>query len=111
MSNLFKTAIEAVFDAAWLTSVNDGVTVVNGSNSASGIVQYMNDIEVDSMRLSEGRTGFVKVKADDIGTITADAEVTVAGKRIFVTKVETDPSGALTRIDFHESQPVPESYQ
>ena len=107
MATLFKTAIEAVFDAAWLTSVNGGVTVVNGSNSAKGIVSY--DVDVTMGReLNAPRTGTVKCKTDDIGTVDTDGVITVDGARVFVTRTSVDPAGALTAIEFSETQPVPE---
>ena len=106
MATLFKTAIEAVFDAAWLTSVDDGGTVTNGDNSASGIVVYDEAMEIDSQRLSEDRTGYVKCKFDDIGDIEPDAVVKVDGVRVWVTSTALDAAGALLRIDFMTSQPV-----
>lgn len=108
MSTLFKDAIEAVFDQAWIVSVDDGVTVINGDNSTTGIVVYDEETELDSQRLNENRTGYVKVKFDEIGDVEPDNEVTVDGVRVFVTTTALDAAGALLRIDFTSSQPISE---
>ena len=107
MSNLFKTAIEAAFTATWLTSVDGGVAVVNGDNTAQGIVSYDTANQIGA-QLSSDVTGNVAVLIDDIGDVEIDSQVTVDGTRVFVTNTTEDAAGAILRISFRESRPVPE---
>jgi hypothetical protein len=104
MSNIFKTAIEGTF-ATWLASVGGGVDVVNGSESAKGIVKYDTAVDMGES-LTRVRTGRVHVLTDDIGVIDVDGTVKVDGKRVFVTAVNIDAAGAKTIINFSESNPV-----
>ena len=108
MANMFKSLIEDKFNAVWLPSVDGGVAVVNGSNSTQGIVFYDTGVNLENRQISEAANGSVKVIADNIGTVTADGSITVAETRVFVTATSLDASGAIMKIEFSKSQPVPE---
>lgn len=107
MANLFKTAIESVFESNWLPSVDGGVAVVNGDNTAMGIVDYNTDVEVGN-GIDAKKSGQVRVLSDDVGTVDIDGIITVDGVRVFVTAVNPDAANAIVTIQFSQSQPVPE---
>ena len=50
--------------------------------------------------------GFVRVLADEIGTVEEDGELSVAGVRVFVSGVHTDSAGAITHISYTKTRPV-----
>jgi len=106
MAFAFKTVITAKF-AVWLAAVGGGVTVINGDDSTDGIVSYNVDVELGES-LSAPKTGTVRVLADNIGTVAEDGTVSVDGTRVFVQRVGTDAAGAVTTIEFSDSQPVPD---
>ena len=105
---LFKTAIANAFTNVWLPMVAGGVAVINGANTAQGI-RDPNTLISMGMGVEESRDGLVVVLADSIGVVDVDGEISVGGKRVWVSSVDSDAANATVAISYSESQPVPES--
>jgi len=106
MSNIIKTAATAAFNNCWLPAVGGGVAVVNGDNSTQGIIDGESSVD-QGIVFNVAAAMSVRVLADEIGTVEEDGELSVDGSRVFVSGVKTDAAGAITRISYTETRPVP----
>jgi hypothetical protein len=104
---LHDAAVEAFPD--WLDAVGGGVDVVNGDATTKGIRKVDSNVEL-GREMQAPVSGHVRILTGSIGTLSEDGEITVDGKRVFITGIDTDVAGAITRIDYTESRPVPEEY-
>ena len=103
-----KAVSESAFTNIWLPAVNGGVTVVNGTTSTQGIQDTRRTAEM-GLALNETPGGVVTVISDNIGTLEFAGEISVDGVRVWVSDINPDVAKGLTRIEYTESQPVPES--
>jgi hypothetical protein len=108
MSGILYQAAIAAFPA-WLSAVGGGVEVVNGGLTTKGIRKVDNNVEL-GREMQAPVSGHVRILTGSIGELAEDGEITVDGKRVYITGIDTDVAGAITRIDYTESRAVPEEY-
>jgi hypothetical protein len=106
--SLLKNAAVSTFPI-WLSAVGGGVDVVNGSNTTKGIRDVNSEVDF-GREMDVPVAGHVRVLADSIGDVQEDGEITVDGKRVFISGIKTDTAGAIMRIDYTESRSVPQEF-
>jgi len=107
-SNILKTQAVKAF-AVWLAAAGGGLEVINGGAPFQAIVIYRSTGEFTENGIEEPQQGTAKALTTEAGTLEYGRPITVNGQRVFVTEVEPDVAGAITRFDFQEARPVNEA--
>ena len=108
MASILKTAALQCF-ATCLAASGGGVDVVNGEHTTKGIRKVNSEVNF-SREMDVPVSGYVRVLIDEIGDVQEDGEITIDGKRVFISGIDPDVAGAIMRIDYTESRPVPQEF-
>jgi hypothetical protein len=109
MTSILKTAAIKCFETC-LAASGGGVDVVNGSHETKGIRKVNSEVSF-TREMDVPVSGHVRVLIDEIGDVQEDGEITVDGKRVFISSTDPDVAGAIMRIDYTESRSVPEEFE
>lgn len=104
-SPLKQTFVDA-FNNTFLPLVGGGETVVNGTNSTQGIVEYITESELGDQLVKEQVTGECRVVADSIGTMSYSTMVKIGTRTVFVTSQQIDVVGAINTFRFTSTRPA-----
>lgn len=101
-----KAAFTAIFKDMLTTTFSDAaVTIVNGTHSCTGWVEYSTAADMGNT-LKEEVSGIGHVLADEIGTLSYASCVKIGTRTVFVTGQNIDGLGVENTFTFSSTNPV-----